>query len=222
MRTTKLKQTEIGKIPEDWKVHPLTYYLNLITYGFTNPMPTSTEGPFMITAKNINNGRILYEECRKTTQDSYNNLLTDKSRPRINDILLTKDGTLGRVAIVDVKDCCINQSVALLRPNKEIIPLFLKYLLEAPNYQKKMDQDSDGTVIKHIYITRVDKMLVAVPTIDEQIRIVQFLKNLDSEIELNQKMNKTFEAIVQTLFKYWFIDFDFQTRKGSPINQAVE
>ena len=42
------KQTEVGVIPEDWEVSPLEKFTSFISYGFTNPMPTSVSGVYMI------------------------------------------------------------------------------------------------------------------------------------------------------------------------------
>lgn len=165
-----------------WAVCPLAECLELITYGFTNPMPTTEIGPYMITAKNVVDGRIDYDSARHTSLDAFQRLLTDKSRPRTGDVLLTKDGTLGRLAVVERADLCINQSVALLRPNGRMKPFFMKYLLSSPSYQRRMAGDADGATIKHIYITRVDKMDVTFPeSVDEQEKIVRKLDTLTTE-----------------------------------------
>ena len=71
-----------------------------------------------------------------------------------------------------------------------------------------MEGDSDGSTIKHIYITRVDKMQVAVPPLSEQQAILQIVGALDDRIALLRETNATLEAIAQALFKSWFIDFD--------------
>jgi type I restriction enzyme S subunit len=165
------KQADVGLVPENWAVEELRAFCSLITYGFTNPMPDADKGPWKLTAKDVVDGRINYDTARRTTQDAFDRL-TDKSRPRLGDVLLTKDGSIGRVAVVDREGICINQSVALIRPNEKIIPDFLKYLLLSPHYQKVMEGDSDGSTIKHIYITRVDKMQVAVPPVEEQMKFL--------------------------------------------------
>jgi type I restriction enzyme S subunit len=123
-----------GRLNEDWTVCPLAECVQFVTYGFTNPMPTTVAGPWMVTAKNIVGGEIDYNSARHTSPDAFHNLLTDKSRPKIGDVLLTKDGTLGRLAVVDRDQICINQSVALLRPNGRMISDFIKYLLSSPVY----------------------------------------------------------------------------------------
>ena len=202
------KPAEIGDVPDDWDVAELRSFLSLITYGFTNPMPDAESGPWKITAKDVVDGRINYSTARRTTLDAFTNNLTDKSRPKIGDVLLTKDGSIGRVGVVDREGLCINQSVALLRPNGKIIPSFLKYLLGSAYYQEKMEGDSDGSTIKHIYITRVDKMQIAVPPIEEQRRILDVVGTIDNRISLLRETNATLEAIAQALFKSWFVDFD--------------
>jgi type I restriction enzyme, S subunit len=167
-----------------WTICPLADCLDLITYGFTNPMPTTASGPYMVTAKNVVGGRIDYASTRHTSREAFENLLTDKSRPSVGDVLLTKDGTLGRLAVVDKKDICINQSVALLRPNGHMEAHFMRYLLSSRSYQNRMVGDADGATIKHIYITRVDKMEVAFPQSPmEQENIVSALVALTKETE---------------------------------------
>jgi len=209
------KKAEIGFVPSRWDVGLLVTFLDKITYGFTNPMPDAVSGPWKLTAKDVVDGRINYETARHTTQEAFEKDLTEKSKPRIDDVLLTKDGSIGRVAVVDREGVCINQSVALLRPNEKILPHFLKYLLLTPHYQEVMERDSDGSTIKHIYITRVDKMEVAVPPIDEQGDILDILKSIDDKIELNRRMNETLEAMARAIFKSWFVDFDPVRAKAS-------
>jgi type I restriction enzyme S subunit len=179
-------------------------------------MPTvDGDGAYMVTAKDIKNGRIQYQTARKTSWDAYRNKLTDKSRPSKGDLLLTKDGSIGRLALCDRDDICINQSVALLQSNGKADFRYIKYLLEAPEYQRKMESDSDGSTIKHIYITRVDKMVIPLPPRKEQKGIVAILGTLDDKIELNRKTNETLEAMAKALFKSWFVDFD-------PVRAKVE
>lgn len=200
---------------DSWTTRPLGEFLERITYGFTNPMPTTDDGPLMVTAKDINYGRVLYEQARCTSWEAFNRLLTDKSRPQIGDVLVTKDGTLGRIAVVERSSICINQSVALLRPSEVIRTRFLKYLLEEPRNFSRMLGDADGSTIKHIYITRLAKMEVSVPDLDTQDGILDALTPLDDKIELNRRMNETLEGMAQAIFRDWFVDFGPVRRKAA-------
>ncbi len=175
------KQTEVGVIPAEWECGSLEEFFSFISYGFTNPMPTVSHGIYMITAADINDGRIQLETARKTTEVAYRTLLSPKSKPKKNDILLTKDGSLGRLALVGDEQVCINQSVAVIRPNEKVEPIFLKLLLESPRYQKRMIEDAGGSTIKHIYITIVNLMQIAVPpNRDEQRAIATALSDMDA------------------------------------------
>ena len=125
-------------------------YLDNITYGFTNPMPDSDEGPYKITAKNVINRAINYQTARKTTQEAFDNLLSAKSKPAVGDVLLTKDGTLGRTAVVDRDGICINQSVAVLKPRDGLLPQYLNEILNTRTNHAAMIGDAGGATIKHL------------------------------------------------------------------------
>jgi type I restriction enzyme S subunit len=181
---TEFKDSELGRIPKSWDVVELRENLTFISYGFTNPMPESTSGNLMVTARDVNNGVIDYENARKTTSEAFEELLTDKSRPKIGDVLLTKDGTLGRLAVVDKEGICINQSVAVLRPNEKISSMFLFNMLSSPYYQKTMLDNAGGSTIKHIYITVVDKMKVVKPPLDEQDAITTVLSKINVQCDI--------------------------------------
>jgi type I restriction enzyme S subunit len=186
---------------DGWTTRPLGDFLDLITYGFTNPMPTTDVGPYMLTAKDIRGGKIDYATARHTSREAFTSKLTNKSRPQIGDVLLTKDGSIGRVAVCDRSDVCINQSVALLRPSSAILPEFLSYLLQTPAYQRRMESDSDGSTIKHIYITRVDKMPIAVPDASGQRAIVELLGALGDKIAANTKLVERADCVQHTIFR---------------------
>lgn len=178
------KRTEAGLIPDTWECEKLAELISFISYGFTNPMPTVHDGIYMLTAADINNGRLQLESARKTSNQAYQTLLTGKSKPRPNDILLTKDGTLGRLALIKDEIVCINQSVAVLRPNDRVDPKFLKLLLESPKCQKRMIEDAGGSTIKHIYITIVDKMPLGLPLDKpEQRAIAEALSDMDALLD---------------------------------------
>lgn len=174
----------LGDIPEGWEVAKIGAVCERMTYGFTNPMPTTVDGPFMLTAADIVDGRINYGSARLTSEEAFQTLLTDKSRPVQGDVLVTKDGTLGRVAVADGSRVCINQSVALLRPRQEIvIPDFLCQILSADVYQARMLFDAGGTTIKHIYISRLAQMPIAVPSIKAQSEILDWLAEKRPELD---------------------------------------
>ncbi len=182
---------------------PLKSFLEDITYGFTNPMPDAEEGPWKITAKDVINGKVNYDTARKTTVQAFEEL-TAKSKPAVGDVLLTKDGTLGRCAVVEEDGICVNQSVAVLKCNEKILPKFLAILLQMPEYQKEMLKNAGGGTIKHIYITKVIDMLVAIPTISQQVEFLSFVEQTDkSKFEIQQSLEKL-ETLKKALMQKYF------------------
>lgn len=193
---TRFKQTEIGEIPEEWDVVRISQVSLRTTYGFTNPMPTTESGPWMITAANVKDGKIDYETARKTDETAYRTLLTEKSRPEKGVVLITKDGTLGRVAIVEKEDVCINQSVASLTPDKgKTSSEFLAFSLQSPQMQERILSQSGGTSVKHIYITKLAETLMPLPPAEEQAHIVEILEavqeQLDCQVEHLSQLQRT-------------------------------
>ncbi len=176
----------LGSVPEHWEVTKVGWICEYISYGFTNPMPTSEAGPYMLTATDINFNEVNFQQARTTTESAYKNLISPKSKPKKDDLLLTKDGTLGRVAVFnsDAKTC-ISQSIALLRPNQNhVLPHFMEAALTSSKYQGKMLFDAGGTTIKHIYISILAKMNLALPSLIEQKIIVKDIYSNCQELDL--------------------------------------
>jgi restriction endonuclease S subunit len=186
--------------PRNGKLSTYGEITNRITYGFTNPMPTTEDGPWMVTAKDVVDGRIDYSTARHTDQEAYDKLLTAKSRPRIGDVLLTKDGTIGRVALVDQPNICISQSVALIEPKLEVVtPEFVAWTLRSARMQKRLIDDAGGSAIKHIYITKVATTAVVVPPLKEQRQVVGELENMSSAIADAERHSASSRSLLAAL-----------------------
>jgi len=66
----------------------------------------------------------------------------------------------------------------------------------------------------------IGEIEIPLPPLETQKEIAHILGTLDDKIELNRKMNKTLEEIAQTLFKHWFIDFEFPNEEGKPYRSS--
>jgi type I restriction enzyme S subunit len=165
----------LGEIPAHWEVRKLGWALRFISYGFTSPMPTTYDGPFMLTANDIGDGVIRYGSARRTDPTEMARL-TRKCLPQRGDILVTKDGTLGRIAVADGQPACINQSVAVLTSANTLGTTdFIQNALRSEAYQARMLFEAGGTTIKHIYVSRLAQMPFAFPPLREQSQICDFV-----------------------------------------------
>ena len=166
-------------VPKKWSFSTWGKISEWITYGFTKPMPKAEDGIKLVTAKDVQNFNLEIDSAGLTTQDAYEGL-SEKDRPKIGDLLITKDGSIGRSAIVrtDVP-FCINQSVAVcwLRStsmNKD----FLEIVANSDYSQRFVKDKAQGMAIQHLSIIDFAKCPVPVPPREEQTEIVRLVEQL--------------------------------------------
>jgi type I restriction enzyme S subunit len=161
------------ELPTAWTWARWDQITDWITYGFTRPMPHTSEGIPIVTGKNINLGRIIFETAHRTTEQAFAEL-NEKDRPIPGDLLLTKDGSIGRSAIVDTEEpFCINQSVAVLWLRScHFDRRFLQLAIDCPQTQQEVVAKTEGVAIRHISVVDFGKMVFPLPPLAEQHRIV--------------------------------------------------
>src|SRR5262249_5317929 len=131
------KQTEIGEIPESWEVVQLKEIVRDSIKDGVHQTPTYIEeGVPFITAKDIINNKIRFENCSYISLDEHHEL-GRRVLPERGDVLLTKVGTVGNVALVETDDAfSIFVQVALLKPKHNcILSKFLAYSIQSETGQ---------------------------------------------------------------------------------------
>lgn len=102
-----------------------------------------------------------------------------------NDVLVTKDGTIGKVAIVPCleKPATLNSGVFVFRPNDRLIPTFLYRVLLSSVFKGFIDTLSAGSAIKHLYQKDLKDFEFKMPVdLEEQKAIADTLTAMDEEI----------------------------------------
>lgn len=140
-----------------------------ITYGFTSPMSHMESGIPIVTAKNVRDGWIDLDKVHYADRMEFD-ALTAKSKPAPGDILITKDGTIGRCAIVgNAPQLCINQSVALIQPRHDLVSsTYLLAYLMTPRVQQTFRGMKKGNAIAHLQITELARLPIPTPSLPEQ------------------------------------------------------
>ena len=141
------------------------------------------------------------------------------------DILLNITGdSVARVCQVPsyILPARVNQHVAIIRPNRDIINNeYLKYYLLEPKVKDYLLMiSSSGGTRNAITKNMLEELVIQVPDLPTQTAIAEILSSLDDKIELNNKINQELENLAQTLFKQWFIDFEFPNENGEPYKSS--
>lgn len=148
---------------------------------------------YLITGTDFKDGQINWNGCHYVDYDRY---IQDPNIQVSNgDLLLTKDGTIGKVAYVTglKRPATLNSGVFLVKPITDAYTThFMFYVLESFVFNDFLQQLSAGSTINHLYQKDLVKFeLFVPPTKDEQEAIAGILFDMDSEIHrLEEKFSK--------------------------------
>lgn len=146
---------------------------------------------YLITGTDFVNGSIDFERCKFISKERY---IQDKNiQIKNGDILVTKDGTLGKVAYVEGlnKPATLNSGVFVIRVNENKV--LSKYLFQYLSSNKLMNfvrTRSIGGTVQHLNQSVIVEFPILFPSIDNQNKIITILSTQDKVIELKEKLLK--------------------------------
>ncbi len=107
----------------------------------------------------------------------------------------------------------VDSHLTIVRIKKNNNPIFLGYVLKSK--QSLIEDLAEGTTGQtELSRYKVAALPLLIPDLPTQTAIAETLSSLDDKIELNNKINQELENLAQTLFKQWFIDFEFPNENG--------
>ncbi|NUI79395.1 restriction endonuclease subunit S [Staphylococcus borealis] len=133
------------------------------------------------------------------------------------DLILSNSATPGLPKFMKVK-ACIHDGWLLLRNFKNVRKEFLYYILLL-NRQKLL-QLSNGSVFNNLKTDIVKNYIVDIPSIKKQDKILKIIGNIEDKLDTNNKLIANLEKLSQTLFKHWFVDFEFPDKNGNPYKSS--
>lgn len=164
-------------IPCNWEYSSLRHVCKKITDGSHFSPMSQLEGKPYITVTNVRNNKVYVEEALKISDEDFKALVSTGCQPLPGDILLSKDGTVGRTAIVTSNDYVVLSSLGILRPSSLVDSKYLEYCLNSNALQMQMQMMMDGSALRRITIKKICNLLVLIPPIHEQLSIVKYLDN---------------------------------------------
>ena len=192
-------------IPSSWKWVRLGEVCTKIVDGDHNP-PKGEAFPtkyWMLSAQNINNNQLVnLDQVRYLSEDVFRSVNERTSACR-GDILFTIVGTLGRSCVYQGGyNVCFQRSVSVL--TSLIYNYYLKYVLDSAYVQNFMTVNATGTAQKGFYLNQVSRLLIPLPPLAEQKRIVEKIERLlplveryEAAWERLNAFNKRFPADLQ-------------------------
>lgn len=181
----------------------------------------------ILSAKNIENNTLNFETKKYVSKATYEKE-NKRTETKEGDILLTIVGAIGRSIVLDNSvQALFQRSICIIRPKKNLVnPKFLNYILSSPNYQKRLFDQSHGAAQKGIYLNKLKKLEILLPSLEEQEKIVETLDKLteikDNSEELIQKQLKRIIMLKdnsqQNLIKRLFKNSQNHFKLGDYIN----
>ncbi|EID0719895.1 restriction endonuclease subunit S [Vibrio parahaemolyticus] len=189
-----LDSEEYILVPETWGRIKLGNLAKFIDYRGKTPKKLSA-GVRLITAKNVKFGYLSLQPEEFISEAEYKTWMT-RGFPRIGDILFTPEAPLGNVAQVDLEEkFALAQRAICLQFHLSDISNYLRLFLMSPSFQNLLSEKATGTTAKGIKASVLKELVVYIPPIEEQHRIVAKVDELMALCDqLEQQTEDSIEA----------------------------
>lgn len=198
-----------GKVPNHWTVCKIGEVVNLRQgLQISSKLRTSTQL----------DGYIPLLKITDLPSRTFSEFVTDIKEQYIankKDIIYTRTGQVGLV-YTDVEGCVHNNCFKVEYDNTQLDKNYLFYYLNNSIFKELANNVASGSVQKDLTHTAFKTLPFAYPDIKIQRKIANVLNILDYKISLNLDIIKNLEELSQTLFKHWFIEFEFPNEEGLP------
>lgn len=200
------KMTEVGVIPEDWEVKNVSesclIKARIGWQGLKKSEYMSSGDYLLITGTDFDNGQVNWKSCAYVSKARYEQDSNIKIRPQ--DILISKDGTIGKVAYLGMipKAGTLNSGIFVIRANdRKIDQVFLSKIFMSFYFEEFLNRLVAGSTINHLYQKDFVKFCFPLPNSEEQTAIAAALSDVDSLISALIKKIEKKKAIKQGLMQ---------------------
>ena len=194
---------------EGWKKITMLEACEIITCGVAARPKYVDEGIPFLSAKNVKEGQIIYENYNCITKENHQEL-TKKNKPLVGDILYTRVGSYGEAAVIEEDiEFSVFVSLTLIKPKKELLSsYFLKYYLNSHEVKTLAKNSITSSGVGNLNVGTVRKFPIPIPPLTEQKQIVAKLDEVFAYInqaEANIKKNilntkKLFQSKLNAIF----------------------
>ena len=203
MRDTGIRW--IGTIPSDWDTKRIKYMAKLkgrIGWQGLTSDEYQDEGAFLITGTDFDAGHINWDTCVHVPMSRWEEARDIQIEN--GDLLITKDGTVGKVALVDNMpgETSLNSGVLRIMPKEGYSRRFLFWVLQSEEFWNWFNYKNAGTsTITHLYQGDFAEFVYAFPEYEEQEEIADyldakctnedlFIETIEKQVDLLKKIKK--------------------------------
>lgn len=172
----------------------------------------STGDYYLVTGVDITEqNRINFRQCYYVTKERYD--MDPNIQLKNGDIIVTKDGTIGKIGIIENLDkpATLNSHLFLIRNLRPDLldNGFLFYILKSDYFQKFATNNTSGSNIPAFTQANIQKFTIDLPPLEKQRLIAKIAEDIDTKIRNNISICSELESMAKLLYNYWFIQFDF-------------
>lgn len=177
----------IGTIPSDWGVGRIKYNYYLkgrIGWQGLKADEFLEEGPYLVTGTDFFQGRVNWFSCYHISEERFNE--APEIHVQKGDLLITKDGTVGKVAYIDEKPekVSLNSHLLIMRPtNKSYNNKFLFWVIQSPVFEKYFFFSQNGTIMASLSQEKINDFSFALPNMASQAVISDYLDRKCAQID---------------------------------------
>jgi type I restriction enzyme S subunit len=174
--------TEVTQIDE-WKDLPLSSACLRVTDGSHFSPTPRPQGRPIVNVKDLKTGYVDIQSCTKIAEEDYQALVRDGCEIRKHDVLLSKDGTIGRVVVYKQDEPLVGlSSIAILRSSEAVDPFFLGQALLSSSVARQVHVLAGGSALRRLVLRDIKRICVSLPPLAEQRSIAAILDTVDEAI----------------------------------------
>lgn len=168
----------------------------LITDGsHFSPIPRQ-EGYPIVNAKDMRGGRLDLDSCTRISEKDWKLLCAQNCAPRTGDVLLSKDGTIGRVVFYgDDSGVVLLSSVAIIRPDEATNARYLAQALRSHYFDSQLFKLQSGSALKRLVLSDIRRINLPFPDEARQRKIAAILDTIDQTIEKTEALIEKYQQI---------------------------
>lgn len=192
-----------------------------ITVGYVGSMSQEyiKDGIPMLRSLNIKSYWLNLNDLKYISAEFHRKI--SKSSLREGDVVIVRTGLPGTSCVIPkgFKELNCSDLVIARLDTQKINPYYLSFYFNsiAKGY---VENQLVGAIQQHFNVGSAKEMIIDLPEIDVQDKIVKVLNDINSKIELNNRINTELEAMAKTLYDYWFVQFDFPDENGKPYKSS--